>query len=249
MGHPIFLTAALAFLAASLEAQLAQPPAGITEGVLADPADLCPANPAFGSLESSPSWSGWGGGANNARYQAAANSGITDGAILWRTQLWETQKPSGKGLVVWGGASDGRRVYYPLQQPGGGLKALDIKTGKVEWNAAIKGDQRGQAGPARAMPGIVFTGGWDGILGAVDAGGSVVWSFNAVRDFVTVNGIAAKGGSFGSAGPVIVDGMVFAASGYPGTMRGTQGNVFARIRRAVRIAWSPCRTQTIDSNV
>ncbi len=71
----------------------------------------------------------------------------------------------------------------------------------------------------------MFTGGWDGILRAVDAGGNVVWSFNAVRDFETVNSVAAKGGSFGSAGPVIVDGMVFAASGYPGTMRGTPGNV------------------------
>jgi len=76
-----------------------------------------------------------------------------EGKLLWRTQLWETQAPSGSGLVVWGGASDGTRVYYPLQQPGGGLKALDIKTGKVEWNAAIEADRRGQAGPASAIPG------------------------------------------------------------------------------------------------
>jgi hypothetical protein len=37
--------------------------------------------------------------------------------------------------------------------------------------------------------------------------------------------VAAKGGSFGSAGPVVAGGMVFAASGYPGTLRGTPGNV------------------------
>ena len=117
------------------------------------------------------------------------------------------------------------RVYYPLQQPGGGLKALDIKTGKVDWNAAINADRRGQAGPASAIPGVVFTGGWDGILRAVDADGKVIWTFNAVRDFDTVNGVPAKGGSFGSAGPVIAGGMVFAASGYPGTLRGTPGNV------------------------
>src|SRR5690348_2718388 len=148
-----------------------------------------------------------------------------EGALLWRTQLWETQAPSASGLVVWGGASDGARVYYPLQQPGGGLKALDIRTGKVDWNAAINADGRGQAGPASAIPGVVFTGGWDGILRAVDTGGKVIWSFNAVRDFDTVNHVPAKGGSFGSAGPVIVGGMVFAASGYPGTLRGTPGNV------------------------
>jgi polyvinyl alcohol dehydrogenase (cytochrome) len=148
-----------------------------------------------------------------------------EGALLWRTQLWEAQAPSASGLVVWGGASDGERVYYPLQQPGGGLKALDIKTGKVAWNAAIDADRRGQAGPASATPGVVFTGGWDGILRAVDASGKVIWSFNAVRDFETVNGVPAKGGSFGSAGPVMASGMVFAPSGYPGTLRGTPGNV------------------------
>ena len=148
-----------------------------------------------------------------------------EGKLLWRTQLWEAKAPSASGLVVWGGAADGSRVYYPLQQPGGGLKALDIKTGKVDWNAAINADQRGQAGPASAIPGVVFTGGWDGILRAVDAAGKVIWSFNAVRDFDTVNGVPAKGGSFGSAGPVIAGGMVFATSGYPGTLRGTPGNV------------------------
>jgi polyvinyl alcohol dehydrogenase (cytochrome) len=53
----------------------------------------------------------------------------------------------------------------------------------------------------------------------------VIWSFYAYRDFSTVNGVPAKGGSFGCAGPVIVNGMLFAASGYPGTLRGTPGNV------------------------
>jgi polyvinyl alcohol dehydrogenase (cytochrome) len=148
-----------------------------------------------------------------------------EGKLLWRTQLWETQAPSASGLVVWGGAADGAHVYYPLQQPGGGLKALDIQTGRVDWNAAINADRRGQAGPASAIPGAVFTGGWDGILRAVDAAGTVIWSFNAVRDFDTINHVAAKGGSFGCAGPVIAGGMVFATSGYPGTLRGTPGNV------------------------
>jgi polyvinyl alcohol dehydrogenase (cytochrome) len=60
-----------------------------------------------------------------------------EGKLQWRTQLWEDQAPSASGLVVWGGAADGSHVYYPLQQAGGGLKALDIKTGKVDWNAAI----------------------------------------------------------------------------------------------------------------
>src|SRR5580692_11496357 len=98
MRHPILLTAALAFLAASLEAQLAQPPAGITEGVLADLANRCPANPALGSPESSPSWSGWGGGANNARYQTAANSGISAADVPKLKLKWAFGIPGGASM-------------------------------------------------------------------------------------------------------------------------------------------------------
>jgi polyvinyl alcohol dehydrogenase (cytochrome) len=148
-----------------------------------------------------------------------------NGKLLWRTQLWEAQAPPASGLVVWGGTADGQRVYYPLQQAGGGLKALQLETGKVDWNAAINADRRGQAGPASSIPGVVFTGGWDGILRAVDSAGKVIWSYDANKDYQTVNGVIANGGSFGSAGPVIAGGMVYVSSGYTGIMGGSQGNV------------------------
>ncbi len=147
-----------------------------------------------------------------------------EGKLIWRTQLWETP-PNAAGLVVWGGTADGTHVYYPLQQQGGGLKALNILTGKMDWNAPINADRRGQAGPATSIPGIVFTGGWDGILRAVDASGKVVWTFNANQDFTTVNGVVANGGSFGSAGPVVAGGMLYTTSGYVGIQQGSQGNV------------------------
>lgn len=148
-----------------------------------------------------------------------------EGKLLWRTQLWDTQAPGIGGLVVWGGTADGQRVYYPLQQPGGGLKALQIETGKVDWNANINADRRGQAGPATSIPGVVFTGGWDGILRAVDATGKVIWTFDAKQDFNTTNGVIANGGAFGCAGPVIAGGMMYTTSGYTGNYQGMQGNV------------------------
>ena len=149
-----------------------------------------------------------------------------EGKLIWRTQLWETTAPSASGLVVWGGTADGTHVYYPLQQPGGGLKALQLATGKVDWNAEVKADRRGQAAPASSIPGVVFTGAWDGILRAVDASGKVIWTFDANKDFQTVNGIVANGGSFGSSGGAVISGgMVFVASGYTGIMQGAQGNV------------------------
>jgi polyvinyl alcohol dehydrogenase (cytochrome) len=162
---------------------------------------------------------------------AAGKGGIAialdpdSGKVVWRTPLFEGQPPSPLGLVLFGGAADGSRVYYPLQRPGGGLAALRLDTGAVEWTAALSTDQRGQAGAASAIPGVVFTGAWDGILRAVDHAGRVIWSFDTKRPFTTVNGVTASGGSLGAPGPTIVDGMVYVASGYIGVQNGTPGNV------------------------
>jgi polyvinyl alcohol dehydrogenase (cytochrome) len=52
-----------------------------------------------------------------------------------------------------------------------------------------------------------------------------VWEFDTVRDFKTVNGVAAKGGSMGAAGPVVVGGTLFVPSGYLGVKNGLPGNV------------------------
>lgn len=148
------------------------------------------------------------------------------GKILWRTQLWTDKAPGADGLVVFGGSADGKRVYYPLQQPGGGLKALEIDNGKVDWTAEIEADRRGQIGAASALPGVVFTGAWDGILRAVDANdGKVIWTYNTHRDFDTVNGIPANGGSLGSPGAAIAGGMIYVSSGYVGVQNGYPGNV------------------------
>src|SRR6185437_7752093 len=148
------------------------------------------------------------------------------GKVLWRTTLYDGTPPTALGLVMWGGSSDGQRVYYALQQTGGGLKALDIKTGKIEWSADVKADQRGQSGAVSSIPGVVFTGGWDGILRAVDSStGKVVWTFNTATEFKTINGVSGKGGSLGVTSAVIVDGTLFIGSGYVGVRQGTPGNV------------------------
>jgi polyvinyl alcohol dehydrogenase (cytochrome) len=71
----------------------------------------------------------------------------------------------------------------------------------------------------------VFSGSIDGHFRAFLArSGEIVWDFNTARDFETVNGVAGKGGSLDSAGPVIAGGMVFTNSGY-GMWAGLPGNV------------------------
>ena len=76
-----------------------------------------------------------------------------------------------------------------------------------------------------ATPDAVFSGSIDGHLRAfATADGRLLWDFDTARDYRTINGVAAKGGSLDGAGAVIVDGMVFVNSGYP-RFGGLPGNV------------------------
>jgi polyvinyl alcohol dehydrogenase (cytochrome) len=55
--------------------------------------------------------------------------------------------------------------------------------------------------------------------------GRPIWQYNTAKDFETVNGVKARGGSIGSAGATIVNGMVYVTSGYTGFQNGRPGNV------------------------
>jgi polyvinyl alcohol dehydrogenase (cytochrome) len=52
----------------------------------------------------------------------------------------------------------------------------------------------------------------------------VLWDVDTAREFDTVNGKSAHGGSLDVAGPAVVNGMVFVNSGY-GQYGGMPGNV------------------------
>jgi polyvinyl alcohol dehydrogenase (cytochrome) len=79
--------------------------------------------------------------------------------------------------------------------------------------------------PAAAIPGAVFGGSIDGHFRAFAArDGHVVWDFDTARDFETVNGVKARGGSIDVGGPAIANGMVITTSGY-GQWGGMRGNV------------------------
>jgi polyvinyl alcohol dehydrogenase (cytochrome) len=150
------------------------------------------------------------------------------GAVVWRTALVNNTKEFG-GKIVWGAAADDRTAYFGLGE--GGIAAVDIRNGERKWFTPIapaegRTKYRGLTGPLTAMPGIIFSGGFDGVLRALSASdGKVVWQFDTLREFQTVNGVAAKGGSMGSAGPVVAGGMLFVPSGYVGVSNSMPGNV------------------------
>jgi polyvinyl alcohol dehydrogenase (cytochrome) len=106
---------------------------------------------------------------------------------------------------------------------GGGLTALRIATGERVWfappivcgPAAKRGCSPAQSQAVTAIPGLVFSGSLDGHLRAYSAEeGKVLWDFDTVRDYQTVNGVHATGGSLNGPGAVVVGGMLFVNSGY-----------------------------------
>lgn len=150
------------------------------------------------------------------------------GKVVWRTPLVANTTEFG-GKIVWGGSADAQTAYFGLGS--GGVGAVVLRDGEKLWFNDIptaKGPDRrkGHEGPVTAIPGLVFSGGWDGMLRALAAkDGKVVWEFDTQRDFATVNGVQAKGGSIGSPGPIVAGNMVFLASGYVGVRAGAGGNV------------------------
>jgi polyvinyl alcohol dehydrogenase (cytochrome) len=157
-----------------------------------------------------------------------------NGKIVWQTRIGRGGKLGG---ILWGMAAAGGMVFAPLSDMGspnpGGLFALDPATGKVVWQAppptppcaGQRGCSAAQLAPPTAIPGVVFSASMDGHLRAFRiADGKIVWDFDAAREFPTVNGIKAHGGSFASTGPTVANGMVFVNSGYANT-GGMAGNV------------------------
>ncbi len=169
------------------------------------------------------------------------------GAILWQTRVG---KGGTNGGVQWGMASDGQKVYAavsdlvrkgaapgtiqvglpPDPTQGGGLTALRISSGEKVWYAAPQPCSRPNCSPAQpaavtAIPGVVFSGSDDGHLRAyATEDGHLLWDLDTARDYQTVNGVPAKGGSLDGAGPVIAGGMLFVNSGYARN-GGMPGNV------------------------
>ena len=151
------------------------------------------------------------------------------GKVVWQTRIG---KGGPGGGIQWGIAYSPleKMVFAPLADAvrgdplsGGGLFALDAATGKLVWHtpppkpacAGLAGCSGAQRSPPTVIPGVVFSPSMDGHIRAFQIKtGEIVWDYDAVKDYATVNGIKGRGGSFSSTGPVIVDGMLFVNSGY-----------------------------------
>jgi polyvinyl alcohol dehydrogenase (cytochrome) len=114
---------------------------------------------------------------------------------------------------------------------GGGMFALRLSDGEKVWYTPPPGcGERKRCSPAQsaavsAFPGVAFSGSVDGHLRAYSmTNGTVLWDFDTVASYQTVNGVPARGGSLDGPGPAIGGGMVYAVSGYVAA-GGMPGNV------------------------
>jgi polyvinyl alcohol dehydrogenase (cytochrome) len=144
--------------------------------------------------------------------------------------IWHYRAGVGSGLggIQWGIAADAERVYVPVAEiyspTPGGLHAVELATGARAWYAPPEAPVCGK--PSRAcssaqfsavtvIPGVVFSPANDGEVRAYSTkDGHVVWRFDSNREFPTINGLRAKGGSMNGPAPVVAGGMMYVSSGY-----------------------------------
>lgn len=169
------------------------------------------------------------------------------GAVLWSTQVG---KGGALGGIHWGMATDGRLAYaanadrgavivdiHPNHPPSPGLYGIDLMNGSVVWAAPApggtcegRGCYRANSAAPTAIPDVVFAGGLDGHIRAHDSStGHVLWDFDTVRDYETVNGVPGRGGAIDGPGPVVANGTVYVNSGY-GAFGQMPGNVLLAFR-------------------
>lgn len=173
------------------------------------------------------------------------------GELIWQIRVG---KGSTNGGVQWGMASDGQYVYAAVSDvarerrkptdpadlrqndldpnKGGGLTAIRLTDGSKAWYAPGHpcdppkvGCSPAQPAAVTAIPGVVFSGAYDGHVRAYAAeDGRILWDFDTARDFDTVNGVPGHGGSIDGPGAVVLNGIVYVNSGYS-RQSGMPGNV------------------------
>ncbi len=155
------------------------------------------------------------------------------GEIVWQQRVG---RGSSTGGVQFGPAADNDQGYFAtsdqfLNKEAGGLTAVSLATGAMVWSVKPGCPPSGPCAPAQSaavtvIPGVVFSGTLDGMMRAyATKDGALLWEYNSVRDYKTVNGVEGRGGMLNGPGPVVANGMFFMNSGYAAIGGNAPGNV------------------------
>ena len=149
--------------------------------------------------------------------------------------IWSARAGMGgyNGGIHWGMSSNGETLYVGIADTPGhdmtvgpprhGVHAFDAATGTPLWSTIEDKLCDGKevrcfpaaSSPLTATDELIFAGSLDGkmrIYGSQT--GDLLWAFDTVRAFETVNGVPARGGSIDSAGTVLIDNKFVVNSGY-----------------------------------
>jgi polyvinyl alcohol dehydrogenase (cytochrome) len=144
------------------------------------------------------------------------------GALVWKSDV-------SRGQVVFGGAMDDDTAYFGMR--GGAIVAVRLSDGLEKWSTIVPPQESmsthgGISAAVTLIPGVLFAPGLDGMLRAFSTfDGRQIWGYDTTKEVKTVNGLTARGGSIGSAGATVANGMVFVTSGYTGFQGGQPGNL------------------------
>ena len=130
-------------------------------------------------------------------------------------EIWEYRWGRGSPVGgVWGATVDGKHAYFAVaDQLTPGARRLARRRSRdgsarvvhAAANARVRagrGCSAAQSAALTSIPGVVFSGGADGAVRAYASDdGRVLWTFDTNRDFTTVNGVKADGGSIDGPGP------------------------------------------------
>ncbi|MEO0063322.1 MAG: hypothetical protein RLZZ08_1882 [Pseudomonadota bacterium] len=152
-------------------------------------------------------------------------------------ELWQRKVGRGGALggIHFGIASTGGKVFVPISDfPDGadheapanpGIFALKLKDGSEAWSARAADVCKGQrfcfpgyGGAVSVTDRVLLAGSTDAHMRVYDSGtGAVLWDYDTNRDFTTVSGAVAHGGSIsGGSAPIAWQGKLFVNSGYGG---------------------------------
>ena len=143
------------------------------------------------------------------------------GEVMWQARVG---KGGTMGGVQWGSAADGSNVYVALSDIGRIMLTYSTFTDAdpKAWRRHVRAAPRyrraslvhaaaamrrqtalqsAQSAAVSAIPGVAFSGSVDGHLRAyATADGAIVWDFDTIRPYETVNKVPARGGSLNGPG-------------------------------------------------
>jgi polyvinyl alcohol dehydrogenase (cytochrome) len=150
-----------------------------------------------------------------------------NGELLWEKRLGQGGTAGG---ILYGFAATAQVAYVPISDSEvkppympGGLAALDVATGKLLWHTAAPiakcswgnyACNGAQAASVATIPGVVFSGSWDGHVRAYAMkDGAIVWDVDTAQSFDAVNHVTATGGAVSGYPVIVADRTLFVTSG------------------------------------